>query len=85
MCSVPYQQVTGFTFSFQATKYSVEVVQDNIELLLEALPLRARWESVASFQALGGISLLLQLVSMASLWNAYAGKYETKKDILIVL
>ena len=63
----------------------MEVVQDNMELLLEALPLRARWEAVASLQSLGGITLLLQLVSMAGMWNAYVGKAETLRCALDVL
>ena len=58
----------------QASQYPVDVIQDNIELLLEYLPLRAKWEPVSKLLRLGGATLLLQLVAMASDWNAYTGK-----------
>ncbi len=62
-------------FVFQAGKNPPEVVQDNIELLLECLPLRMRWDAISQFNKLGGISLLLQLVAMAADWTPYTGKY----------
>ena len=58
----------------QACKFPAEVIQDNIELLLECMPYKMRWEPVSQFIKLGGITLLLQLVAMAAEWNAYTGK-----------
>ena len=59
---------------WQSSKFSEEVIQDNMELLLEYLSPRAKWEPVNKFLRLGGATLLLQLVAMASEWNAYTGK-----------
>jgi len=59
---------------FQATKFAPEVVQENVELLLECLPQRHNWRPVANFMRLGGIQLLMELVSMAIEWTSYTGK-----------
>jgi len=59
---------------FQATKFSPEVIQENVELLLECLPQRHNWRPVSNFMRLGGIHLLMELVSMAVDWTTYTGK-----------
>jgi len=50
------------------------VIQDNVELLLECLPLRMQWLPVAQLTRLGGISILMQLIAMAAEWNAFSAK-----------
>lgn len=59
---------------FQAAKFSPEVVQENVELLLECLPQRHNWRPVSNFMRLGGIQLLMELVSLAVDWTSYTGK-----------
>lgn len=45
-----------------------------MELLLECLPQRHNWRPVSDFMRLGGIHLLMELVSMAVDWTMYTGK-----------
>ena len=59
----------------QASKFPPEVIQNNVELLLECLPYRMKWEPFSRFFKLGGISMLLQLVAIAAEWRPYPGKY----------
>jgi len=63
-----------YAYVFQATKFSPEVIQENVELLLECLPQRHNWRPVSNFMRLGGIHLLMELVSMAVDWTTYTGK-----------
>jgi len=58
----------------QAAKFSPEVIQENVELLLECLPQRHNWRPVSNFMRLSGIQLLMELVSMAVDWTSYTGK-----------
>ncbi|KAI0224040.1 DDB1- and CUL4-associated factor 1 [Lamellibrachia satsuma] len=71
--------------SYKACKLAPEVIQDNVELLLECLPLRMQWLPVAQLTRLGGITKLMQLIAMAAEWNAFSAKAETIRSALDVL
>ncbi|KAK3101991.1 hypothetical protein FSP39_007955 [Pinctada imbricata] len=73
------------TPAYKNLKLNPEIVQENIEIMMELLPLRLHWEPEATFHKLGGISLLCQLIGMAPEWNSYPGKAETIKNALDVL
>lgn len=45
----------------KASKSSPEIVQEQIELLMEMMPLRAKWAPVDKFVELSGITTLLQV------------------------
>ncbi|CAH1785027.1 unnamed protein product [Owenia fusiformis] len=70
---------------FKAAKFSSQTVQDNIELLLDNLPVRAHWKPVDDLLKLGGVKLLVQLIALTPEWNAYTGKAETIRSALDVL
>lgn len=72
------------TAPYKATRYSVETVLENIETLLELMPLRVKWEPVDELLKLGGVPLLLQLVAMSYEWN-FSGRAETVRCALDVL
>ena len=55
-------------------KLSSQVVMENIELLMELLPVRTQWLPEYTFHKLGGITLLVQLIAMAPGWSNYPGK-----------
>lgn len=68
-------RITDFPTIFpQAIKMSAEHVQENIELLMELMPVRQQWHPEATFHKLGGITLLTQLVAMSPDWGNYTGK-----------
>lgn len=69
---------------YKAARYSNEAVQENIETLLELMPLRMHWKPVDELQKLDGISLLLKLIGMSYEWN-YSGRAETVRSALDVL
>ncbi|XP_046327233.1 DDB1- and CUL4-associated factor 1-like isoform X2 [Haliotis rufescens] len=73
------------TPAYKPLKLTPEVIQDNMELLMELLPLRTHWVPEATFHRLGGIQLLIQLVAMAPDWNNSPGKPETIKSALDVI
>ena len=70
---------------YKATECPIDVIEENLELLLECMPLRMRWEPVANIVKLGGVKLLMRLVAMAADWNNYSGKAETIRSALDVL
>lgn len=69
---------------YKATRFSSEAVLENVETLLELIPLRVKWEPVDELIKLGGVPLLLQLVAMSYEWN-YSGRAETVRCALDVL
>lgn len=72
--------------AYKAAKFSPEVVQDNIELLLQCpASIRNSWKPVMNFLKLGGIQRLVQLLSISMEWNQYAGKVETLRSALDIL
>ncbi|ELU17976.1 hypothetical protein CAPTEDRAFT_202659, partial [Capitella teleta] len=71
--------------AYKASTFPPEVIEDSIELLLECLPYRIKWNPVHQFLQLGGPKLLLQLVAMAAEWSAYVGKAETIRSALDVM
>ncbi|KAL8603740.1 hypothetical protein ACOMHN_024356 [Nucella lapillus] len=73
------------TPAYKPMKLSSQVVSDSIELLMEYLPVRAQWTPEVTFHKLGGISLLLELLSLSPSWNSYPGKPETIRNALDVL
>ncbi|XP_068246230.1 DDB1- and CUL4-associated factor 1 isoform X2 [Palaemon carinicauda] len=73
--------------SYKAVNVATEVVEENIEHLLEYLPIRARWKPVEQFVSLKGLQLVLQLVAMV-LNESFSPKTETAVfalDILYVI
>ena len=58
----------------QANKLAPEAIQDNMELLLECLPLRIQWQPVAQLTKLGGTLKLMQLIAVAAEWTAFSSK-----------
>ena len=56
-------------------KISPELVQENIEFMMEMMPVRQQWQPEATFIKLGGITLLTQLLGMSPEWSSYTGKY----------
>ena len=59
---------------YQAMKLSPELVSENMELLLDMMPLRQQWTPEATFHRLGGLPLLTQLVALSCDWGNYTGK-----------
>lgn len=55
-------------------KITPDLLQDNIEMMMELMPVRQQWQPEATFYKLGGISLLSQLLGMSPDWNNYTGK-----------
>lgn len=58
----------------QPQKLTPPIIAENIELLMELLPVRLLWQPEATFHKLGGLMLLVQLVAMAPEWANYQGK-----------
>ncbi|XP_060078486.1 DDB1- and CUL4-associated factor 1-like [Ylistrum balloti] len=71
--------------AYKAIKLSPELVQENVELMMELMPVRAHWAPEATFHKLGGIQLLSQLIAMAPSWNNYPGKPEMIRNALDVI
>lgn len=71
--------------AYKAAKFPPEVIQDNIELLLECLPTRNSYKPVNDFLKLGGVELLIRLLSMSTEANQYNGKVETLRSALDIL
>ncbi|XP_069101399.1 DDB1- and CUL4-associated factor 1-like isoform X2 [Argopecten irradians] len=71
--------------AYKAIKLSPELVQENVELMMELMPVRAHWGPEATFHKLGGIQLLSQLIAMAPSWNNYPGKPEMIRNALDVI
>ncbi|XP_076304060.1 lisH and WD40 domain-containing protein mahjong isoform X1 [Tachypleus tridentatus] len=69
---------------YKAARYSSEAIQENIDTLMELMPLRMRWQPVDELLRLGGVPLLLQLIAMSYEWN-YSGRAETVRSALDVL
>ena len=63
-----------FCFLLQPLKLSPEVIQENVELMMELLPIRQQWTPEAVFNKLGGMQLLCQLLALSSDWSNYTGK-----------
>nr|KAG5696452.1 hypothetical protein BaRGS_020989 [Batillaria attramentaria] len=76
---------TQETPAYKPLKLTPPVVAENIELLMELLPVRSLWRPEATFHKLGGLPLLIQLVAMAPEWANYPGKPETIKSALDVI
>ena len=66
-------------------KLSSQVVTENIELLMELLPLRTQWIPEYTFHKLGGITLLVQLIAMAPGWSNYPGKSVSPVSLSLLL
>ncbi|KAJ8302050.1 hypothetical protein KUTeg_021037 [Tegillarca granosa] len=73
------------TPAYKAIKLTPEVIQENIELIMDLMPVTFKWAPESTFHNLGGIGLICQLVAMAPEWNNYSGKAETIKNALDVL
>lgn len=69
---------------FKAARYSFETIQENIELILEFMPVRMKWDPVDEFLKLGGVTLLLKLIAMSYEWNT-SGRADTIRSALDVL
>ncbi|CAH1724928.1 DDB1- and CUL4-associated factor 1 isoform X2 [Aphis gossypii] len=69
---------------YKSTKKSRAEVQEEIELLSNAVSLKSHWTPVDQLLKLGGLSLLLQIISLAHEWN-FSGRCEMIKNALEVL
>lgn len=58
---------------FRAPKNTPEVISDQVRTLQEILPIRANWSPVNQLLELGGITLLLRVVTYSYEWN-YSGR-----------
>lgn len=55
--------------SYKACKSSPEEIQQQVETLLQNMPLRGHWGPVDQLLKLGGITLLLKIIAFAYEWN----------------
>lgn len=69
---------------FKALKNPPEVINEQIMTLQEILPMRANWQPVSEFLALGGITLFILIIAHSYDWN-YSGRAETVRSALDVL
>lgn len=70
--------------SYKAAHYTSDTIHEYVESLLELMPLRINWKPVDELLKLGGLKLLISLISNSSEW-LYTGKSETIKSALDVL
>lgn len=70
------------TPAYKPIKVSSEVVQDNIELMMDLVPVRLHWDPEILFHKLGGVVLLTKLIALMPSWSSYTGKSETVKNTL---
>nr|XP_022300005.1 DDB1- and CUL4-associated factor 1-like isoform X2 [Crassostrea virginica] len=70
---------------YKALKLTQEIVQDNIEIMMELMPIRVHWGPESTCHKLGGIKLLCQLIALAPTWNHFTGKTEMIKNVLDVI
>uniref|UniRef100_T1KIJ0 DDB1- and CUL4-associated factor 1 n=2 Tax=Tetranychus urticae TaxID=32264 RepID=T1KIJ0_TETUR len=70
--------------SYKAAHYTADTIHEYVESLLELMPLRINWKPVDELLKLGGLKLLISLISNSSDW-LYTGKSETIKSALDVL
>ncbi|XP_076077249.1 DDB1- and CUL4-associated factor 1-like [Mytilus galloprovincialis] len=70
------------TPAYKPIKVSGEVVQDNIELMMDLMPVRLHWDPELLFHKLGGVVLLTKLLALIPSWSNYTGKSETVKNTL---
>ncbi|XP_039287323.1 DDB1- and CUL4-associated factor 1 [Nilaparvata lugens] len=68
----------------RAVRSTPEEVREQISVLLELMPFRAHWQPVDQLLRLGGISLLLQVITFSYDWN-FAGRMETVRSALDAL
>ena len=54
---------------FKATKATLEQISDQIRNLQELMPFRSHWAPVDQLLKLGGISLILRIISYSYEWN----------------
>ncbi|KAG1680064.1 DDB1- and CUL4-associated factor 1 [Nymphon striatum] len=66
------------------TKFDSSLVNENIETVMEFMPLKIKWKPVDELHKLGAISLMIQVTLAASHWN-FSGRAETVKSVLDVL
>lgn len=66
-------ELKKISLHFQASKSTPEVVRGEINLLLEYLNFKARWQPVNEFTDLGGITLMLKIIAFTYEWN-YSGR-----------
>jgi len=61
-------------FNFQSTRKSQAEVYEEIELLSNAVHIKSHWTPVDQLIKLGGLNLILQIISLAHEWN-FSGRY----------
>ncbi|XP_008184180.1 DDB1- and CUL4-associated factor 1 isoform X1 [Acyrthosiphon pisum] len=71
---------------YKSSKKSRAEVQEEIELLSNAVSLKSHWTPIDQLLKLGGLSLLLRIISLAHEWN-FSGRHECEmiKNALEVL
>ncbi|XP_061430043.1 LOW QUALITY PROTEIN: DDB1- and CUL4-associated factor 1 [Lethenteron reissneri] len=70
---------------YKALVLSHQQVLELQEFLVACGPTRLYWEAAEALHRLGGVPLLLQLVSFAAEWRTYYGRSETVRSALDVL
>lgn len=70
--------------SYKAAHYTSDTIHEYVESLLEMMPYQSNWKPVDDLLKLGGLKLLISLISNSSDW-VYTGKSETIKSALDVL
>lgn len=70
---------------YKALKLTPELVQENIEIMMELMPIRVHWAPEITCHKLGGIKLMCQLIALAPTWNHFTGKTEMIKNVLDVI
>ncbi|XP_062610768.1 DDB1- and CUL4-associated factor 1-like [Saccostrea cucullata] len=71
--------------AYKALKLTPEIVQENVEIMMELMPVRIHWTPEITCHKLGGIKLLCQLIALAPNWNSFTGKSEMIKNVLDVI
>lgn len=71
-------------FIFQSTKKSQAEVYEEIELLSNAVSIKSHWSPVDQLIKLGGINLILQIISLAHDWN-FSGRHVKDKKFFLLM
>ncbi|XP_053670004.1 protein mahjong [Anopheles nili] len=69
---------------FKAVKNSPEVISQQITTLQELLPMKAHWAPVDELLKVGGVNLLLRIISLTFEWS-YSGRGDTVRYALDAL
>lgn len=63
----------AWIFTFQAPKFSLEMIMEQATALQELLPIRMQWEPVEKILNLNGVPLILRIIAYSYEW-IYSGR-----------